>query len=41
MHSALCWDGSDQFGQAIPAGVYFLKAETKTDRRVIKIIKTD
>jgi flagellar hook assembly protein FlgD len=37
----IVWSGTDQNGRAVPAGVYFLKAETATDRRVIKIVKTD
>ncbi len=39
--SDVTWNGTDQNGQPVPAGVYFLKAETATDRKVIKIIKSD
>jgi hypothetical protein len=41
MPSALSWNGVDQSGRSVPAGVYFVRAETATDRKAIKIIKID
>ncbi len=37
----IVWNGTDQTGQSVPAGIYFLQAQTLTDRKVVKIIKTD
>jgi len=38
---SVIWNGTDQNNHPLPSGVYFLRAETATDRKVIKIIKTD
>lgn len=38
MPSALIWDGSDQSGRSVPAGIYFIRLEAGDSRQVEKII---
>lgn len=39
MPSALCWDGTDQVGRAVPAGVYFVRLESGSQQRTVKLIR--
>jgi hypothetical protein len=40
MPSALCWDGTDQSGRAVPAGVYFAAFEAGKRKLVQKLVLT-
>jgi hypothetical protein len=36
---ALCWNCTDQTGRTIPAGVYFVRLESGSQRRTVKLIR--
>lgn len=37
----LIWDGTDQFGHSVPAGIYFLAVEADQKTAIRKVVKTE